>query len=264
MTDIATNFIDNIGMSVNAAYLNGLGAAVNANTHAQAAAGTFSSRPSASSNAGKLYYCTDMSLLYLSNGTTWQKLRMDNYAGSLADPPTSGWTTVGSTSIATSDDKQVVTITSTGGSAYGAQVRTLSPTSNYSAQFALTQGWSVPGTARWRVGLTLRESSSAKAITFALWFNGSTSGTYEIGHWTSGSLSAVTTSQSLTYSTVPTFMRIRDNGTNLYYEFSTDNLNWTSIYNESRTGFITADQVGIGGDTWSSAGTVSIRSFTIV
>lgn len=260
---IRTDWVDNVGMVEDAAYLNGVGAAINANTNARAGAGTFASRPAASTCAGRLYYCTDVNLIYLSDGSTWQKLRMDGFAGPLADPPTSGWTAVGSMATATSNDAQVVTVTSTGGSAFGGVVRTLSPTSNYSANFALFQGWSVPGTNRWRLGPTLRESSSGKAITFALWFNGSTGGTYEIGHWASGSLSAVTTSGTLTYATVPSFMRIRDNGTNLYYEYSTDNLNWTSIYNEPRTGFMTANQVGIGGDTWASAGTVTVRSFTI-
>jgi hypothetical protein len=263
MTTVPTNWVDSIGMSVNAAYLNNLGAEVNTNKAAQAGYGTFASRPAASTCPGKLYYCSDTSLVYLSDGSLWKKIRMDNWVGPLDDPPTTGWTAVGSPSIATSADAQVVTITSTGGSIYGAVVRTLSPTSNYSAQFALAQGWNL--TNRWRVGLTLRESSSGKAITFALWFNGSTSGTYEISHFSAaGALTAVTTSQSLTYATVPTFMRIRDNGTNLYYEVSTDNLTWTSIYNETRTGYITANQVGIGGDTWASAGTVTIRSLVIV
>lgn len=264
MSTVPTNWTDSIGMSVNAAYLNNLGAEVNANTAAHPGYDTFANRPDATTCAGKIYYCSDIDLVYLSDGSSWKKIRMGAYSGALADPPTTGWTAVGSASVATSNDAQVVTMTSTGGSVFGGVVRTLSPSSNYSAQFCLTQGWTTPGSGRWRVGPTLRASGSGNAITFGLWFNGSTSGTYEISHWTSGTLSSVTTSGSLTYSTVAPFMRIRDNGTNLYYEYSTDNLNWTSIYNEARTGFITADQVGIGGDTWSAGGTLSVRSFIIV
>lgn len=270
MTDIVTNWTDSIGMSVNASYLNGLGTAVNANTHSRTAAGAFSSRPSASTCSGSLYYCTDLNLLYLSDGSTWQKLRLNGFAGSLADPSTSGWTVLSGTYVAqsTSSDAQLLTITPAGSATLGGIYRTLSPTSNYSAQFCLSSTY-VASSNRFRAGIFLRQSSDGKATGINYWYNGSTSGTLEITHWTP-SQSIITTSGSLTYSTNPyatahpNFLRIRDNGTNLYYEYSYDNLTWTSIYNESRTGFITADQVGFGGDVYSSTMTLSARSFIIV
>lgn len=270
MTDIATNFTDNIGMNVDAAYLNGLGAAVNANTHAQSGYGTYASMPSASTCAGQIYFCSDTDAVYRSDGSSWTKIRINGQTSTaLSDPTGSGWTTIGSPTSLTADlDGRLLVAPSTGANSLVGEMRTLSPTSNYTAtayfDFAYPK---LAPSPQIELGLTL--SDGTKYITFGPGYTAGYSyffGVFQYSNRTTWQATAANPKLvDLPESTFPRWCRIRDNATNRYYEFSYNGSDWTPIYSETRTSYLTATQIGwtVNNQGTGVAFSARLRSFKI-
>lgn len=269
MTDIATDFIDNIGMTVDAAYLNGLGTAVNANTHARVLWGTRAAMPAAAaSNQGCTYKCNDCAAEYYSDGSTWTKMRLNGvYSPGMADPPTTGLTSYGSGgAITTSGDSRLFSSNGNNGNLSG-EYKTLSPTTNYTVrgyiETAILLGNAVPGV---RLGIGIFDSSG-KAITW---------GAYNapgllVARWSSSSNPADAYAQAISGASIvalPNWFQIRDDGTNLNFEYSHNGLDWIYAYSEARTSFLTAANVGWG-VYWNAAPTqprtlkVRLRSLSV-
>lgn len=246
MSAIPTNFVDNIGMFVNAAYLNNLGTEVNNNIYAKTLWGTRAAMPAASSsNNGGTYRCTDCSADYYSDGTKWTKVRMNGlYTPGLADPPTTGLTAYGAGGTITTDgDSRLLTTTGTNSVAFG-EYATLSPTTNYTARAyidsAIILSVTVPGI---RLGLAVFDSAGTKAISWGL--NNTTS--LDMVHWANTTSPTDVYTKALNASSlyaVPNWFQIRDDGTNLNYEFSYNGLDWILATSEARTSFLTAAKVG--------------------
>jgi len=73
--------------------------------------GTYASRPAAGI-PNRVYYCTDCDALYQDNGTSWVKIRLGGVGGPpMADPPTTGWTSVNMGTATWVSDKDGMVLT---------------------------------------------------------------------------------------------------------------------------------------------------------
>lgn len=260
---LATNWVDNIGMFVNAAYLNQLGTEVNADTYARPLADTFANRPAAAaSNNGALYFCTDNGVLYRSNGSAWSAVSI-GVANGIAEPPTSGWTAVNAGSATSAADLggRLMTIPSASGINWRLETRTLSPTSNYRFTVRLDAAFTPAGTAR--AGIALRNSSSGSFVVCGLYWDGT--GHLQLYANKFNSATAFNSNYGgITYADmlygIPSWLRIRDDGTNRYFEYSYNGIDWINLYTSTRTDFITPDQVAWGGSNEGTGFNMLLRA----
>jgi hypothetical protein len=260
MTDVAVNFVDNIGMHVDAAYLNNLGAVVNTNSHARTLVGARSALPAAAaSNTGAIYKCNDCAAEYYSDGSTWTKIRLSGFSSpGMADPPTTGLTTYGTGGTITTDaDSRLLTTTGTN-SVLNGEYKALSPTINYTARGyiepAIILANATPGI---RLGIAVFDSSG-KAILWGI--NNTTA--IAMSHWASSNSPTDVYSLALNSSSlyaIPNWYQIRDDGTNLNFEFSYNGRDWIFATSEARTTFLTAANVGWGAYWNLSAQTKTLK-----
>jgi hypothetical protein len=204
-----------------------------------------SGRPTAGTK-GRLWAPTDVGLIQRDNSTAWETI----WAGSLknlTDPPSTSWSWVnqGTASTATEYGGERVTApTSTRN--WRMRVRTLTPSSNYTAA-AYVEATGATAT-QWLAGIILRDSASGSFITFGpAWSATAILGVYR---WTNSTTVSATSIQQTGYQlvggSVPQWLRIRDDGSNRYFDYSHNGVDWTTAFSEGRTAFITPNQFGIG------------------
>lgn len=262
MSAIPTNFVDNIGMFVNAAYLNNLGTEVNASTYARTLTGNRSALPAAAAtNNGALYRCLDCNAEYSSNGSAWSKIRIGGNAGApMADPPSSGLTTtpMGGATFTTDKDSRLLTLPASD-SNWRVEYKALSPASNYTA----TAYIEVPdrGTNAFVTGLVLLSASGTTLIGFGPG-NNTSFGAMIFG---AAALNAInnTIGTDTNLLGLPNWYRIRDDGTNHNFEYSLNGIDWRTVLTQGRTAFLTPAFIGWGGITTGSARTARLRSLVI-
>jgi hypothetical protein len=146
------------------------------------------------------------------------------------------------------------------------RTRTLTPSSNYTATAYIEAAGSVPtSTNRWYTGIGLRNSSSGSFIIFGpgLYSSGFTGSTLSINRWTSATVFSAASFEQAMWTihggAVPNWFRIRDDGTNRYFEYSVNGVDWTTLVSEGRTTFITPDQFCFGADNEGSGADCKIR-----
>ncbi|AXQ52045.1 hypothetical protein SEA_YEET_40 [Mycobacterium phage Yeet] len=235
---------------IEAAWFNEVGAAVNANTAARPGSGAFSSLPTAGV-AGRLYYATDAGIVLRDNGASWDIISQADVA--LAQPPTSGWSTntLGTATVGANKGGRLFTIPSSGGSLTPRiEYRTLSPASNYTVTAKIEPTDYSRGEGQSYSGLILRNASSSNSIMFGYMIYAGQSPYLVV---TKGSSSNI---RAADYKAVrfadafpgwPSWIRIRDDGTDRHYEFSVNGLDWMEFHSTLRADYITPDQVGWGG-----------------
>lgn len=265
MTDIKTDFVDNVGQTVDAAYLNGLGGAVNANTNARPLVDAFANRPAAAAtNSGALYFCTDCDAVYRSNGSAWSKIRIGAAAGPpMADPPSSGLTTtaMGSDAFSSDLDGRKLTL-ATSGSGWRVEYKALTPTSNYTATAYIE---TTLGANLFTSGLVLLASNGTTLIVFGPSFDTNAS----VAVRSTTALNTVSSSPASIDARglpkLPNWYRIRDDGTNNNFEYSTNGVDWRSAYSASRTAILTPASIGWGGfnNSGSASAVVRLRSLVV-
>lgn len=236
MTALPTDFQDNVGDEVTAAWHNLVGTNVNANTDAIAA------------------------------------LAVAPYGGDL--PPSSDWTNVsvsGGNTIEEDNGHQLATIAGSSSINAACRVRTLSPTSNYAAEFIIDPIYpTMAGSTRWMYGPVLRESSTGKLVTFSLGDVSSSAAVpaLNVTAWSSPTAQVVHYHNAAAPDPRPCGFRIRDDGTNRIFELSYNGLDWSPapVLTQSRTTHITPNQIGFF--VWNNLVTepmkVRLRSFRIV
>jgi len=264
MADIATNWVDSTGMIENAAYLNSVGTAINANTHARPIADTYANRPSASSvTAGTLYFCTDTDTVYKSDGSsTWSKIRIGGAANaSMADPPSTGlsYSTLGSATFTADKGDRLLTMPSAGDN-QRVEYKALPATPwTVTACLECNLAW-----ANYSNGGIYLRSSGGAYLTWgpgyhsgylgnfgieSLYFSSETAGGTNNFAWGSGSLAGT-----------PKWWRIRDDGTTRYFDVSYNGgVDWVQMSSQSNTTNLTAAYVGWGGDNNASGATAYVR-----
>lgn len=104
-------------------------------------------------------------------------------------------------------------------------------------------------------GLVFRESSSGKLIICNYHTEAATWG-FEVAKFNSptsySGSSPLTASGGAIHLNGLIWMRISDDNTNRKFDVSNDGQTWTNLYSETRTTFLTADQVGWGINNYSS------------
>lgn len=219
----------------------------------------FSGRPTADVEAkGRQYASSDCGRIDRDNGGEWENIYLGPKAFA-TQPPSSGWstTTMGSATFAASEDARKLTTPSAAGNNWRIEYRTLSPTSNYTCT-AYLEGAILPANS-FAHGLVLMDNSS-QIIYFGL--------AYVSGSWIMGSSKYTNaTTFSADYKTtaltaigaMPNWLRIRDDGSVRYFEYSFNGVDWMLFYSVGRTDFLTPTRIGWGANNIASGNTIVTR-----
>lgn len=224
------------------------------------AQGTYASLPAAGT-ANRLYFCTDTDLVLFDNGSAWVPVGGGSRGPAWSLPPSSSWstTTLGSATVAADKSGRLFTIPDATGPNVRVEYRTLSPTSNYTFTCYLED--SIHNSNAFTGGIFLRQSSDGKMIQFGPFVDGTGYGvtSYKITNATTYSTNYNFWRMGSGLGRMPNWYRFRDDGTNRHAEFSNNGLDWLTFHSVSRTDFLTADQVGWGGDTDNAGFTCRMR-----
>lgn len=225
--------------------------------------GLFGSRPTASF-PGRLYLAIDNGMTYRDNGTGWDLVTAaDPWPGTPGD--SSLWTAVNLGTATFTHDRDTILVTApTNGSTNSVRlyVKPLSPTSNYTIT-ARIDTVTAPSADFWEMGLVLRNSSSGALVTHVLrWGSGAKINVVKYNSATSANSNYVTPI-TLANNIYPSYLRIRDNGTNRFFDYSFNGFDWINATSHARTDFITPDQYGIATDAYSQAVSMRLRTLSI-
>jgi hypothetical protein len=195
----------------------------------------FSGLPTAGTK-GRFYLPNDVGLALRDNGTAWERF-MAGPVGFHTAPPTSGWSWVnqGGATIATDLGAEFLTApTSTRN--WRLRARTLTPSSNYTATaYIEAVGVSPTSSNRWYTGIGLRNATSGSFITFgpSLYAAASIGAQLTIYRWTNATTFSASSFEQATSTLagagVLNWLRIRDDGTNRYFEYSPNGTDWISF-----------------------------------
>jgi len=234
------------------------------------ASGVYASLPTVG-HPGRTYDCTDNGNRYRDNGTSWELVSVGGTGIGGVEPP-SGMTTttMGSATVVADRGGRLLTVPGTSGDNWRGEFKTLSPTSNYTLTGHIQS--SAFAQANYTAsGILVRQSSNSNFVTFGPCYNIASYGGAFIGvlAWTSLTVSSVLGTPivvSTLLEGMPKWFRIRDNGTNRFYEYSVTGMDWTIAYQQGRTTTVTPDQYGWGGDVNNTAVTnvYRLRSLSVV
>lgn len=155
---------------------------------------------------------------------------------------------MGTSTAAADKDAYLITAPSQSGESLRAQVRSLSPTSNYTKRFYL-EGIGAPGASMWGYGLCLYDSTSGRFVVFIISYNsGNNSSDWimKAQKWnsaTSNNSDYKITAMSLV-GPIPKWMQIRDDGTNRYLDYSINGVDWVNFHTVGRTDWLTPNNIG--------------------
>lgn len=219
--------------------------------------GTFASLPTASI-AGRTYTCTDVGLVLLDNGSSWDRIWIGPASPSVTAPPSSSWTTVnlGSATFAADLDGRKLTAPSAAGTNLRIEYQTLSPTSNYNFTAYLEGNAHVAaGSLAW--GICLLNNSNL-VVTWGVYIDTTTGAQLYAATFNSA------TSFNANYSIVqiesaPNWFRLSDNGTNRLSQYSFNGVDWITFFSISRTDWITPTRCGWYGESSGTSVTYPIR-----
>lgn len=154
------------------------------------------------------------------------------------------WVNQGGASVVNAADSIFLTGVADSGANIRARVHSVTPP--YSIVACIIP--LVPKTTFAHVGVLFRESGSGKIVEVDTLFDNS-----NVQHLTGGKYTSPTAFSSgltlgadcLIANAYPLFFRLSDdNVTNRTFDFSIDGVNWIQLFQEGRTTFITADQIG--------------------
>lgn len=230
------------------------------------AAYPFSGRPAADVEAkGRQYASSDCGRIDRDNGGAWENIYLGPKAFA-TEPPSSGWSWVnqGGASVAADADAILITAPSSTRN-WRMRVRSLSPTSNYTATAYLEVAALsfATGSAQWYGAIGLRNSSLGSFITFGPGYYTTNHVRFIVYRWTNATTFSASTYDvpiyDVTGAVVPNWIRIRDDGTNRYFEYSLNGVDWILVASEGRTAFITPDQFILGASNEGTGQDMKVR-----
>lgn len=173
-------------------------------------------------------------------------------------PPTAGWSALNSGSVTADVNGRVSTVAASGGGAFQGELRTLTPASNYTATFYFD--WGSPGVNSTVLGVCLKNTGAGTLITFGAGYNSGWQ--LRVDKWTSvtvyGSQYGGAASATLVGASMPNWIRVRDDATTRFYEYSYNGIDWlTPLFSHARTTDVTPDQIGWGISATNSGGSYS-------
>jgi hypothetical protein len=207
--------------------------------------GPYGSLPAATF-PGRKYDCTDNGNRYRDNGTTWDLVSVADKGGRL------------------------LTIPSAASENWRYERRTLSPTSNYTITGHIASTPVALATDNFWAALILGDGT--KFYSFGPISLGSTVSVFATGwnlcvrKWTNATTFSAECA-NLTPAKLgcrPNWLRIVDNATNLTSQYSINGIDWTTVFSEARTTFLTTSVYGWGGNNNTcSSGTARLSSLSI-
>jgi len=209
-------------------------------------AGAFSALPSAGF-AGREYRCTDVGLVLRDNGTSWDRVWIGPHHPTITAPPASSWTTVnlGGATFSNDLDGRLLVTPDTAGASLRIEYQTLSPTSNYTFTTYLEATAAGLDTDFWW-GMCLLNNSNALITWGGYTASGGTNHQISIDKHDSATVvnSNYAFLNLVKLGAMPNWFRIRDNGTNRYFDYSLNGIDWIELFSVGRTDFITPTRIG--------------------
>jgi hypothetical protein len=224
-----------------------------------------SGRPTAGTK-GRLWVPNDVGLIQRDNSAAWETIWAGTL-GTLTDPPSTSWSWINQGTATTATElggERITALTST--RSWRLRTRTLTPSSNYTAT-AYLEAAGKSAINSWWTGIGLRNSSSGSFVMFGPVML-STGVDLVVSRWTDATTFSATqilpNAYALSGGCIPNWLRIRDDGSNRYFDYSFNGVDWTLLFSEGRTTFITPDQFFFGADNEATGVdlTVRLRSLT--
>lgn len=202
--------------------------------------GTFAALPSPSSTYnGSEYVTTNSPYFFVGASAAWQGFLPG--AGAVSPTvPSFAWANQGGASVSTTEGGEAITAPANSGT--NVRVRFVAdPATPYSVTAGFTLG--INNQNYYNAGLCLYNSSSGKVMIFGP--NSQFPFGVQINRFnTVTSFNSATTNMWLAPSGTVLWLKIRDDGTNYTFSYSTDAVNYVSYLVESRTTFLTPQSVG--------------------
>jgi hypothetical protein len=207
----------------------------------QISVGAYSALPT-ENKAGRLFIPTDGYGVFYNNGSSWL-----NYGPTTQmyppDDSQFSWVNQQSSSIASQGSGLLLSVPAQAGLNLTARVKSLASSSNYTATALLFANMQLTNNTSF--GLVLRDSTQTKLIQYGTTFDSNGKFIQFVNYLNSPTSYNSTPGSSIGISPgMPIWMRIIDDGTNRRFRFSHDGLSFYEIFANSRTGFITPDQIG--------------------
>lgn len=249
---LPTNWVT--GQTFAASDVNAMNTASNASVAARPQAGLFASRP-APGSTGSIYLSTDSQTLFRDDGTAWHAWGpLNRFTTPSAGAST---TTLGTASFASDKGSRLLTLPSAAGFNWRIEYNTLSPSSGYTAT-AFIETSCVPAQSL-QSSMVLLNSSSGSFVSFGPEFISSGWALFA-SKWNSA------TSFNNNYVgvaianllTMPNWLRVVDDGTTRYFQYSFNGVDWILLTSVARTDFVTPDSIGWGGSN-SNGSTALLR-----
>lgn len=206
--------------------------------------GTFATRPAAG-QAGRLYHTSDGIIPFVDDGTNWRPY-FGGFAGT-QPPAAASWTATPSATHTTFTDKFGAIFlnasTTSSGATEGAEM-TLSgaPYTIEAVYYPLLKPANNSET-----GIGIRDSGGGKVLLFDTYWATGVFTVQVVQLTTLTSFSSTPFSASLPFRGGPIHLRIRDDNTTLFFEYTTDGKNFLTLYSQLRTAWlpVTATRAGI-------------------
>lgn len=205
----------------------------------------------AESNRGWVNYPTDVPKLLRSDGSSWNGYGPVFPMKRPPDPAGMTWVNQGAASAVLNRETVYVEIPAVSGDNWRILVKSV-PSAPYTVTMGFTPLWGGDNFAR--ASLLIRNSSSGK-FTVVGWDTNNVAPDAFVScqNWTNATTFSGVVSGGTAYADKRSkidapfvFFRIRDDNTNLFFEYSPDYEKWHLIGTQGRTSFMTADQVGWG------------------
>jgi hypothetical protein len=215
----------------------------------QFATGLITARDAAG-QAGRLYLPTD-GLVSQDNGTLWDMMPLNKMT-----PPNSSdftWVNQGTSTVATT--KGMMVVTSQGGTSDSLRLLVKNaPATPYTITVCMmAQSGYYPGASTvGQFGICWRDSASGKIITYG-WGMSSYPLYFSYSQWTNYTTLSANQFEYGAPAQGLFWIRFADDGTNRTVKLSTDGATFALVSPaQSRTTFLTADQIGVYVNNWSS------------
>ncbi len=203
----------------------------------------------AEANEGWLNFPTDVPKILRSDGSAWRGFGPAFPLNRPPDPAGMTWVNQGTSTASLVRETVYMKIPATASDQFRLLVKSI-PSSPYTVTMLCTPYFG--GDDFVRAGMCIRESSSGKFTHFGYETNNIKPDSFMVAmDWTN----PTTFSSNVTGGTAVTdrrlriyapnvFFRIRDNNTDLFFEYSADYETWHLLGTRGRTTFLTADQIG--------------------
>jgi hypothetical protein len=166
------------------------------------------------------------------------------------------WVNQGTSSVADKTARMVMTVPNVAGTNLRCLVKT-APGTPYTVTAAFAVAAIGSASASQVIGLLLRNSGSGLIRAFYLVVDAGAN-YFTVNNWTNAtSFASGAFASNTAHPGAYVWMRITDDGTNRKFLISGNGRDWTEIYTDARTAFVTADQVGIIGYN-NIAGTLKV------